>query len=114
MLLGRCAIMTRFGMGQAERAKRRRCTAHESVVLFFFSSRRRHTRFDCDWSSDVCSSDLRLDPCASCRYAGLTWSPDGRRLAFISSDSAKGEAQLAVVRGTQLTVLARIDRKSVV
>src|SRR3989475_9532026 len=28
--------------------------------FFFFSSRRRHTRFDCDWSSDVCSSDLRL------------------------------------------------------
>src|SRR5256886_9967470 len=25
-----------------------------------FSSRRRHTRFDCDWSSDVCSSDLVL------------------------------------------------------
>src|SRR3990167_10023513 len=40
---------------------------------YFFSSRRRHTRFDCDWSSDVCSSDLvfvrsqeakeRLKPC---------------------------------------------------
>src|SRR2546430_4525208 len=28
-------------------------------MSFFFSSRRRHTRFDCDWSSDVCSSDLR-------------------------------------------------------
>src|SRR5256886_12175606 len=28
------------------------------VLSFFFSSRRRHTRFDCDWSSDVCSSDL--------------------------------------------------------
>src|SRR5688572_738379 len=28
------------------------------LLLFFFSSRRRHTRFDCDWSSDVCSSDL--------------------------------------------------------
>src|SRR2546430_5986529 len=27
---------------------------------FFFSSRRRHTRFDCDWSSDVCSSDRPL------------------------------------------------------
>src|SRR3990167_8601403 len=27
--------------------------------IFFFSSRRRHTRFDCDWSSDVCSSDLK-------------------------------------------------------
>src|SRR2546430_4808476 len=28
------------------------------LSFFFFSSRRRHTRFDCDWSSDVCSSDL--------------------------------------------------------
>src|SRR5690242_9549106 len=28
--------------------------------FFFFSSRRRHTRLTCDWSSDVCSSDLRL------------------------------------------------------
>src|SRR2546427_3286347 len=29
-------------------------------IFFFFSSRRRHTRFDCDWSSDVCSSDLSV------------------------------------------------------
>src|SRR5260370_13999791 len=28
------------------------------MIVFFFSSRRRHTRFKCDWSSDVCSSDL--------------------------------------------------------
>src|SRR5260370_20261698 len=28
------------------------------LIFFFFSSRRRHTRFKCDWSSDVCSSDL--------------------------------------------------------
>src|SRR2546430_4332655 len=38
--------------------------AHPKVTIaalfFFFSSRRRHTRFDCDWSSDVCSSDLGL------------------------------------------------------
>src|SRR5205085_5721364 len=33
-----------------------------SFFFFFFSSRRRHTRFDCDWSSDVCSSDLRRRP----------------------------------------------------
>src|SRR5260370_20435630 len=40
--------------------------------LFFFSSRRRHTRFKCDWSSDVCSSDLRQ------------WRPrDGARLPLI-------------------------------
>src|SRR6266481_7648333 len=28
------------------------------LLFFFFSSRRRHTRWNCDWSSDVCSSDL--------------------------------------------------------
>src|SRR5436190_15453026 len=28
------------------------------IIFFFFSSRRRHTRSLCDWSSDVCSSDL--------------------------------------------------------
>src|SRR6266481_5222711 len=28
------------------------------MIFFFFSSRRRHTRWNCDWSSDVCSSDL--------------------------------------------------------
>src|ERR1019366_1867372 len=34
-------------------------TAQEGVTrLFFFSSRRRHTRLVSDWSSDVCSSDL--------------------------------------------------------
>src|SRR5256886_5637627 len=33
-------------------------TGQSYSISFFFSSRRRHTRFDCDWSSDVCSSDL--------------------------------------------------------
>src|SRR2546430_5506083 len=33
-------------------------TCYGGFLFFFFSSRRRHTRFDCDWSSDVCSSDL--------------------------------------------------------
>src|SRR5258707_10902570 len=32
-----------------------------SVCFFFFSSRRRHTRYWRDWSSDVCSSDLRYE-----------------------------------------------------
>src|SRR5256885_9676347 len=30
------------------------------LIFFFFSSRRRHTRLQGDWSSDVCSSDLNL------------------------------------------------------
>src|SRR5256884_671145 len=34
------------------------------IVVFFFSSRRRHTRCSRDWSSDVCSSDLRRLPVA--------------------------------------------------
>src|SRR6266478_5544791 len=41
--------------------------------FFFFSSRRRHTRFDCDWSSDVCSSDLIMgdvDVQGSVEFAG--------------------------------------------
>src|SRR6266478_7045565 len=43
------------------RAMRRSFVSNSTVnklFIFFFSSRRRHTRFDCDWSSDVCSSDL--------------------------------------------------------
>src|SRR5690606_39302638 len=39
------------------RAQSGLCTALRRFV-FFFSSRRRHTRFSRDWSSDVCSSDL--------------------------------------------------------
>src|SRR5205085_7741946 len=36
------------------------CVVVVFFFFFFFSSRRRHTRFDCDWSSDVCSSDLHF------------------------------------------------------
>src|SRR5205807_2925923 len=35
------------------------------VEVFFFSSRRRHTRLQGDWSSDVCSSDLLTEPIIS-------------------------------------------------
>src|SRR5262245_36394068 len=36
-----------------------KCSSFSYCRLFFFSSRRRHTRCLSDWSSDVCSSDLR-------------------------------------------------------
>src|SRR5438034_10875750 len=39
------------------------------ITFFFFSSRRRHTRSLCDWSSDVCSSDLLLSPSAPANCA---------------------------------------------
>src|SRR6266478_8418522 len=41
-----------------------------NLFFFFFSSRRRHTRFDCDWSSDVCSSDLPRSRTAGTAAAG--------------------------------------------
>src|SRR2546430_4520078 len=44
------------GSGKNNHAVSPACIA--ALLVFFFSSRRRHTRFDCDWSSDVCSSDL--------------------------------------------------------
>src|SRR5690606_41162278 len=45
-----------------------------SYMFFFFSSRRRHTRFSRDWSSDVCSSDLGL-PASSLPLAELADKP---------------------------------------
>src|SRR5476649_3011266 len=46
-----------------------------SVFFFFFSSRRRHTRSLCDWSSDVCSSDLPPAISHAFDMSGLPWNP---------------------------------------
>src|SRR5690242_21296304 len=40
--------------------------------FFFFSSRRRHTRLTCDWSSDVCSSDLPSWMSGAFEFGGIT------------------------------------------
>src|SRR5690348_17517543 len=42
-------------------SNRRFATSNGGIFAFFFSSRRRHTRWTDDWSSDVCSSDLGRD-----------------------------------------------------
>src|SRR5260221_685311 len=44
---------------QAEDGIRDHCVTGVQLCALFFSSRRRHTRSLCDWSSDVCSSDLK-------------------------------------------------------
>src|SRR2546428_3075741 len=46
-------------------------------ALFFFSSRRRHTRSDRDWSSDVCSSDLfgKISPSIIPQEFDFAWVP---------------------------------------
>src|SRR5947207_6287369 len=46
-------------------------------VFFFFSSRRRHTRSLCDWSSDVCSSDLKVLESDPQRRIDVQWE-DGK------------------------------------
>src|SRR5439155_4926177 len=48
---------------------------------FFFSSRRRHTRWPRDWSSDVCSSDLGRDIVRTWLYYTTlkTWLLEGRK-----------------------------------
>src|SRR4030066_542368 len=48
--------------------------------FFFFSSRRRHTRFKCDWSSDVCSSDL---PAGNIPLAQALKNPEQHRGATV-------------------------------
>src|SRR6266478_9024563 len=58
--------------------------------FFFFSSRRRHTRFDCDWSSDVCSSDLDF-----LRENGLVHRIESRN-AFIACVHNHAAADLVV------------------
>src|SRR5437016_4856875 len=45
-------------------------------VLFFFSSRRRHTILVSDWSSDVCSSDLFTFTCRTAVSPSRTSSPE--------------------------------------
>src|SRR5439155_14197769 len=51
-----------------------------SMVVFFFSSRRRHTRWPRDWSSDVCSSDLGRSSSNVGRSASAM--PDGQIISF--------------------------------
>src|SRR2546430_5696691 len=52
-------------------------------MLFFFSSRRRHTRFDCDWSSDVCSSDLTGHLLLMQRFFGFGDDDFGKSFAIL-------------------------------
>src|SRR5256885_8363930 len=52
------------------------------MTYFFFSSRRRHTRLQGDWSSDVCSSDLDSSSEAPARSA----APDEIRAALAALD----------------------------
>src|SRR2546430_12778899 len=79
--------------------------------LFFFSSRRRHTRFDCDWSSDVCSSDLSTcDEIGLNMWAALKLYEDGWLSFCPESTPRLDEAQEAELRFVGSLVQAGCDR----
>src|SRR5438132_6053867 len=65
--------------------------------FFFFSSRRRHTRSLCDWSSDVCSSDLVFSPAGATSSSGRTSSTaqaaPASRLSSVRSEEHTSELQ---------------------
>src|SRR6266480_6947750 len=60
--------------------------------FFFFSSRRRHTRLTCDWSSDVCSSDLGAEGFGA--FAGL-YPLDGQRFLAATTDGVGSKLVLS-------------------
>src|SRR5688572_1785384 len=60
--------LTSGNWGEApDKIGRASCRERVEMSVVAVSSRRRHTRFDCDWSSDVCSSDLRRPTAGACR-----------------------------------------------
>ncbi len=48
------------------------------------------------------------DPCETCRYTGLAWSPDGRTLAFLASDSKTHKASLLTLTGNKIMTVAQL------
>src|SRR4051812_49942207 len=80
------------------------------VFFFFFSSRRRHTRLTCDWSSDVCSSDLVLDEKGAEKLLGM-----GDMLFLQPGTSSIIRAQGAYVDDKEIgnTVEARSEERRV-
>src|SRR5690242_21864912 len=69
--------------------------------FFFFSSRRRHTRLTCDWSSDVCSSDLVAE-CAERRIIVAAQFQDGAAVTFVGANG-----QFAVKIGIRAAAFGR-------
>src|SRR5688572_17681618 len=69
--------------------------------FFFFSSRRRHTRFDCDWSSDVCSSDLLV--VANFGFDAGGWRVE-RHPRFLADITGDGRADIVGFGGAGVYV----------
>src|SRR5699024_12187179 len=80
-------------------------------VLFFVSSRRRHTRSKRDWSSDVCSSDL--SPSTSCKSRWEVTSNSESMIFFIQASQRHPRPPRSVVGGSPLSHHARSEERRV-
>src|SRR5256885_2639372 len=65
------------------------------VNFFFFSSRRRHTRLQGDWSSDVCSSDLMNPTVDEARVLVFGRISNGFSLASVRAELASVDKRMA-------------------
>src|SRR5688500_19960405 len=84
---------------------------HFDACSFFFSSRRRHTRLQGDWSSDVCSSDLFESRSTRICLLRHAWRRPAQNNPPCVSDSSLKMHRRLVVFHPKLVVIAR-DRKS--
>src|SRR5437763_2376788 len=76
-------------------------------MTFFFSSRRRHTRYIGDWSSDVCSSDLNGKLRLMQEYFATVPDPErGWALAALTGELGFAEAKPSQVRDL---AISRVD-----
>src|SRR5690242_3433131 len=73
--------------------------------FFFFSSRRRHTRLTCDWSSDVCSSDLDGDVLVV--TSKIVSKAEGRLVEVPADGPERDVARAEALAGETARVVAR-------
>src|SRR5205085_7389343 len=80
----------------------------------------RHTRFDCDWSSDVCSSDLAGSPCTTISSACLPAAIVPSLAEFLGESASVGtiaagkQADLIVVQGDPAANINDIEKVELV
>src|SRR5258706_8906410 len=87
------------------------------VFIFFFSSRRRHTRLVSDWSSDVCSSDLehssRFNPLAEIRLFSDRDVSDAQNIANMLVRTGEDGPQERYWQDAAASITARSEERRV-
>src|SRR5436189_3524728 len=82
-------------------------TSDMLLCIFFFSSRRRHTRYIGDWSSDVCSSDLTVSWLAAATAVGalIVLLPTRKKKMYVDLKSGRKANKTLIETGFALGAL---------